>query len=84
MTKLLGYKRFTSKKNGKEFCVACVVQDFSDREKENGSVGQKVDEIFMPENQYNLLKPEHIGKELVLDYELSGGRAYLVNVSIAK
>lgn len=82
MTKLVGYKKITSKKSGKEFCVASVVQDVSEREKENGFIGQKVDELFLPESQLNLLKPSDIGKELSLDYELSGGRAYLVNVAV--
>lgn len=82
MTKLVGYKKITSKKSGKEFCVASVVQDVSEREKENGFIGQKVDEIFLPEVQLDLLKPSDIGKELLLDYELSGGRAYLVNVAV--
>lgn len=84
MTKLVGYKKITSKKSGKDFCVASVVQDVSEREKENGFVGQKVDEIFLPESQLDLLKPSDIGKELLLDYELSGGRAYLVNVTVNK
>lgn len=82
MTKLVGYKKITSKKSGKDFCVASVVQDVSEREKENGFIGQKVDEIFLPEVQLDLLKPSDIGKELLLDYELSGGRAYLVNVAV--
>jgi len=82
MTKLVGYKKITSKKSGKDFCVAFVVQDVSEREKENGFIGQKVDEIFFPEAQLDLLKPSDIGKELLLDYELSGGRAYLVNVTV--
>ena len=82
MTKLVGYKKITSKKSGKDFCVASVVQDVSEREKENGFIGQKVDGIFLPESQLDLLKPSDIGKELLLDYELSGGRAYLVNVAV--
>ena len=82
MTKLVGYKKITSKKSGKDFCVASVVQDVSEREKENGFIGQKVVEIFLPEAQLDLLKPSDIGKELLLDYELSGGRAYLVNVAV--
>lgn len=82
MTKLVGYKKFVSKKNGKTYCVAEVVQDLSAREIENGSVGQKVDEIFLPEDKLDLLKITDIGKELTLDYELSGGRAYLVNVTV--
>lgn len=81
MVKLVGYKRFTSKK-GTECCVASIVKDMSAREKENGAVGQSVDEIFLPPEQINLLKPTDIGKELLLDYELSAGRAYLVNVSV--
>ena len=82
MTKLVGYKKFVSKKNGKMYCVASVVQDLSQREIENGVVGQKVDEVWLPEEKFDYLKPTDIGKELVLDYELSGGRAYLVNVSV--
>lgn len=82
MTKLVGYKKFTSKKNGKEFCVASIVQDLTEREKENGAVGSKVDEIFLPEDQKDMLKPSDIGKELLLDYELSSGRVYLVNVTV--
>lgn len=81
MTRLVGYRNIKTKK-GEEFTLAGIVQDLSDREKANGAVGQKVDDIWLPKDQYNMLKPEDIGKELKLDYELSGGRAYLVNVSV--
>ena len=82
MSKLVGFRRFTSKKNGKDYCVAEVETPFNARETANGAVGCKTEQIFMPEDQYDFLKPEHIGKELKLDYELSGGRAYLVNVTV--
>lgn len=82
MTKLVGYRKFTSKKNAKSYCVANVVQDASDREVSSGLVGQKVEELFLPEEQYNYLKPADIGKNLELDYELSGGRAYLVSITV--
>lgn len=82
MTKLVGYKKITSKKNGKVFCVASVVQDLTEREARQGAVGAKVDDIWLPEEQTDLLKPADIGKELILDYELSGGRAFLVNVTV--
>ena len=75
MSKLVGYRRFTSKKNGKDYCVAEI-------ETASGAVGCKTEQIFMPEEQYDFLKPEHIGKDVKLDYELSGGRAYLVNVTV--
>lgn len=81
MTKLMGYKRFTGK-NGKAYCVAEVVMDGTERDIQNGLVGQKVQEVFLPENKYDFFKPEHVGKELRFDYELSGGRAYVVDVSV--
>ena len=82
MTKLVGYKRFTSKKNGKDYCVANVITTYNQRNIDAGCVGNAVEEIFMPDELYDLLKPGDVGKELQLDYELSGGRAYLVDVSV--
>lgn len=81
MVKLVGYRRFTSKKNV-ETCIASVIMDANDRDKNSGHVGQKTDEIFMPSDQVDFLKPEHIGKELVLSYDMSGGRAFLTNVAV--
>ena len=81
MAKLVGYKNFTSKK-GVDYCVAEVVSEATERDKQNGLVGCKVEEIFLPEDKINFFNPSHIGKEVKFDYELSGGRAYLVDVSI--
>ena len=81
MTKLLGYRNIKSKK-GDDFTLANIVSDYSDREKNNGAVGAKTDEIWLPKEQFNMFTPADIGKELKLDYELSSGRAYLVNVTV--
>lgn len=81
MPKLLAYKKFTSKA-GKPCCVATVISDLSEREKSNGYVGVKVDEVFMPDKLTDYLKPEHINHELILDYSVSGGRAFLENVTV--
>ena len=80
---LIGYHRFTSKKNV-ECCVASVVKDLSPRDKSFGYVGQKTEEIFMPDGYIDLLKPEDIGHELILDYDMSEGRAFLYNVAVKK
>lgn len=82
MTKLVGYRKFASSKNGKEYCVAQVVSDVTEREVNRGFVGQKVEELFLPEDQIDVFKPSDIGKEIETTYELSGGRAYLVKVSV--
>lgn len=81
MCRLVGYKRFTSKK-GKEYCVANVVSQYSQRDEERGCVGEKTEEIFLPDNCLKLLKPEDVGCELDMTYEYSGGRAYLVDVAV--
>lgn len=83
MVKLLGFSNGTSKA-GKPFTVMQVVKDYSDREKENGAVGCKVSQEFLPQSQVGLLQPKDIGRELSLDYDISGGRAYLVSVSFIK
>lgn len=82
MIKLIGFKRVLSEGNRKSYCLVYVVKDFSEREKQSGWVGNKVDTFFMPDKYVNLLKESDIGKELVLDYEISRSRAYLVNVCV--
>ena len=82
MSKLVGYRRFTSKKNGKDYCVAEVETPFSTRETSAGAVGCKTEQIFMPEDQYDLLKPADIGKEITFDYEFSGNLAYVVHATL--
>lgn len=81
-SRLVGYRRFTSKKNGKEYCVASVVSDLTDVEKNNGYVGQKTEEIFLPEEQVDFLNPSHIGKEMLCEYTISSGRAFLNKVTV--
>lgn len=79
MITLVGYQRGTSKKTGKPYCIAHVVQD-----KANGVTGSKTDNLFMPDGLLDLFKVEDIGKELILEYNLSGSRAYLSNVTVKK
>lgn len=79
--KLVGYSRFNSKK-GIPLCIAQLVTDLAARDFENGAVGQKVETVFMPKNQYDYLKPEHIGKEFIESYYISQGKAFLQNVTV--
>ena len=79
MSTLVGYSRFKSKK-GVDYCVANVVTDYSSNAA--GSVGQKVEQIFMPDALYDYLQPQHVGKEIKFEYEISGNRAYLTGVKV--
>lgn len=82
MTKLLGYKRFHSVNKNKDFCSAMVVHDPTQRDKVAGLVGQKCESLFVPEELYDYLRPDDIGKEVILDYDISDGRARLVGLSV--
>lgn len=84
MTKLIGYRKFRSNKNGKDYCVATVIREATAREIGLGAVGQVTDDVFMPENKVDFLRAADIGKEIFLDYELANGRAYLNDVKIGK
>lgn len=74
--KLIGYHRFTSKKN-KNFCVATIVVPCTERELANDYVGSKTEDVFLPDNLYDLLKPKDIGKDVEIDYAIVGGRAFV-------
>lgn len=82
MTKLLGYVKGVSKKNGNQYCMMHVVSDFSASEKANGAQGSKVETLFLPSEQVDSLKPVDIGKEIILDYTISAGRAFLNGVTV--
>lgn len=82
MNVLVGYRRFKSKMGNRNFCVMNVVSDASVRDERNGLVGQKVSEVFMPEELTDLLSPSDIGHELELVYECNDGRAYLIDVNV--
>lgn len=82
MTKLLGYSKGVSKKSGNPYCMMHVVSDFSQNEKDNGAQGAKVETLFLPSDCVDTLRPTDIGKEIILDYSISGGRAFLNNVTV--
>lgn len=82
MNKLIGYRMGTAQKTGRAYCMAYVLSEPSDRDKEFGAVGQVAEKVYMPADQVDFLKPEFIGKELKFDYVLSGGKPYLSHVTV--
>lgn len=80
---LLGVKKFTAKSN-KAYEVMILVSDVDERSAQGGSFGKLVEEIFVPENMLGRLKPADIGKEIALDYDVKGGRAYLIGFDVKK
>lgn len=79
---LVGYKVGTAKKTGNPFCILNLVSDCTAAELSSGSVGSKVETVFAPTNQVNYFKPADIGKQVELNYDVVGGRAYLTSVDV--
>lgn len=75
--KLVGFKRFMAK-NGKKYCVANVLSDYLPTDKE--CYGQKVEELFLPDDCVNYLTDKMIGKNLEVSYQINNNRAYLTGI----
>lgn len=80
MGKIIGYKKFSNQKGN--YCIMDVQLDYSAREKKRGSVGSRVESVFVPEDKQHLLVPECVGKQVLIDYEIVGSRAYVSDFHI--
>lgn len=78
---LVGYKRFKGG-NGQHYCIANIMTDYSKRELQKECYGRKVSEVFLPDEQYNYLQPQAIGKAVELMYQVDGNRAYLIEFRV--
>lgn len=74
--KLVGFKRFTSKK-GNPLCVAVIESPFSEADNQRGSFGCDCETVFLPSEQYSYLTIKDIGKNVKLNWDIVNGRAYL-------
>lgn len=81
LEKLIGLKQFKSKK-GQNCYIAVLEVPFSDREIEYGAVGSKSEEQFVDEDIFNSLSPADLGREVIRDFQISNGRAYLTNLTV--
>lgn len=79
--KLIGFKRFTSKK-GNPLCVAIVATPFDKEQNARGSFGCDAQSLFMPSEQYDYLSSDDIGKEVSISYDIMGDRAFLRELTV--
>lgn len=83
MAKLIGIKRFVSKK-GANCTFITVVSPYNSRQNESGCVGSLAEELFLNDSLATKVSNADIGKDLNLQYEVVGNRAYLIDLSINK
>lgn len=86
MYQLIGYRRFHSDKTNSDYCVATFITPLSARDKVNGFIGSKTEEVFLsPESEFfNYLKESHIGKNFDISCGLDGSLQVFECVEPAK
>lgn len=77
---IIGYSRFQSKK-GNEVMYVNVAQNLTQRDKEFGHVGMRVEQIWIPSNCFDKFNSTVVGKVLKPTYVISGGRAEVTDVA---
>lgn len=81
--KIIGYREFESKK-GNTCRLLTLMSPYSDRDKEKGAVGHRVEDIFLPDACKLKITEASVGQDAVVEYSVSGGRAYVENVVLKK
>lgn len=78
---ILGVRKFSGK-DGKNYEIVAVRKSFSEKDQSKGCFGETVEDVFIPENKRDFLKPEHVGKEIVFDYEINGRYANVIGFKV--
>lgn len=81
---LVGIKRFRSKKNGKDYCVAVVISPFTEAQQKNGFIGCAAHEEFLPDEFYGYLQQSDIGLPIDFSYDVANNRAYFRDVKVSR
>lgn len=81
MTKLVGISSFTSKKGNPCYTITTLA-DCTERDNEVGRYGQKAETLFVDKVLYEKLKPQDCGKQIIIDYEVTGTYARVIGLSV--
>lgn len=77
--KLVGYKKITSSKTGRDFTICFINR--SPRSYE-ATIGLVSDKIFLPPDVFNYLTIDDIGKDIEPVYDLSGIRPEMTGINV--
>lgn len=83
VSNVVGYREFNSKK-GNKCRVLTLMSPYSDRDKEKGCIGNRVEDVFIPETCDLQITEASIGQIAVVEYSIFGGRAFVNNIILKK
>lgn len=78
--KVLGFRKFTSK-GGNECRMLTVMEPYTDHAKQAGAVGNRVEDLFIPRECNFVVTEKDVGREVIVDYDVVGNRAYVSSVT---
>ena len=81
--KLIGISSGKSK-SGNVFCFLTVTEPCDEFDNKYGSFGERADKVFVPEEQFKLIKPEDLGKEITFQYSIRGDKARVTGFTFGK
>lgn len=81
--KLIGISSGKSK-NGNVFCFLTVTEPCDEFDNQYGSYGERADKVFVPEKEFQKIKPEDLGKEIIFQYSIRGDKARVVGFTFGK
>lgn len=77
---IIGYSRFKSK-SGNEVMFVDVAKVPSNHDVQWGRVGMKVEQVWIPSSCFDKFSNAVVGKVLKASYEISNGRANVIDVA---
>lgn len=77
---LLGFKRGNF--DGRQYESMWLGSELKEKDYANGSAGMSVEKFYVPDDMIGILKPEDIGKELAMDFEVTNGKAHLLSFAV--
>lgn len=80
MYTILGFSKFKSRK-GVECCVMQLSRDFNSRELLAGSVGKRVEEVFLSDDIIGVFDVNNVGKSCDVFYNRNG---FVTDIVISK
>lgn len=78
---IVGYRKFKSKK-GTPCCLITIMSMCTDRDIRYGANGYKVQDEFVPDAQHDIINSDVIGKNVRINYEINGGKAYVKSIDL--
>lgn len=82
--KLLGFYEGTTKKDNRPFCVVHLGHNASVVDNNRGNYGMVIDNYYLPDNMVGTLSVADCGKDVDVEFSISGRYVNIANIKVIK